>query len=433
MLGRHLRQIRRRLSKSRLFTLLAILGPGLIAAFGGNDASGIYGYSLAGAQYRFAMLWVMVLVGFSLAVCQEMGARMGAVTGKGLADLIREEYGVKITLFAMLALLVANFATTVSEFAGITAAVEIFTPPSLRPLARWIVVPLVAVGVWMLVTRGNYERVKRALLSASVVYIVYLFAAFMAHPPWGLVLRQAVWPDWSGFHPDRAYVFMVINLIGTTITPWGLFYIQSSVRDEGTRPERYTPADPLFGAFAAVLVAFFIIVSCGATLYHPGGVPDFRDAGKIALALRPVAGEMATLLFAVGLLNASCFGAITVPLATAYAITESLGWESGLGRRIREAPLFIGVFTFLIVVAALVVLFGGSHLTFLILLPNIVGGILLPIILVLMLRLINDRRLMVVAGTDYTNSRLYNLIAGTTTVVLTLLSLLLVYNTLFPS
>lgn len=424
MLGRHARRLRGRLPKSQLLILLSVLGPGIITAFGGNDASGIYGYSLAGALYQYRMLWVLVLLAVSLSVCQEMCARMGAVTGKGLADLIREEYGVKVTLFAMAALLVANYATTVSEFAGITAAIEVFASPS----ARWFLVPLVAAGVWLLVTRGNYARVTRVLLSASLIYIVYVASAFLARPSWGEALQQTVRPH--GLRFDNAALFMVINLIGTTITPWGLFYIQSSVRDRGIRAEDYgyTRLDVLVGAFAAILTAFFIIVCCGATLYRPGHPPNFDDAGQVAAALRPVAGNLATLLFAIGLFNASCFGAITVPLSTAYAVTESLGWESGLGRRVREAPLFIGVFTFLIVISALTVLFGGKDLTFLIILPNIVGGVLLPIILVLMLRLINDKRLM----GPYTNSRLYNGVAWITTVALILLSLALLAQTLVP-
>jgi Mn2+/Fe2+ NRAMP family transporter len=422
--GRKLWRARKRVPKTQLFVFLSLLGPGIIAANADNDASGIYGYSLAGAQYGYGLLWVLVLVTISLGVCQEMCARMGAVTGKGLADLIREEYGVKVTLFAMATLLIANYATTVSEFAGITAAVEIFAPPQWH--IRWLVVPLVAVGVWLLVTRGSYRRVERILLTASLIYLAYIVSAFMARPPWGTVLGQTLWP--GHIHPDHDYVFMIINVIGTTITPWGQFYIQSSVRDKGIRPEQYgyTRTDVLFGAFFTNFIAFFIIVCCGATLYHVGQTPNFDDAGQVALALKPIAGRAAAVLFAIGLFNASCFGAITVPLSTAYAFAESLGWESGLGRRVREAPLFIGVFTLLIVISALTVLLGGSNLKLLIILPNIVGGILLPIILVLMLRLINNRRLM----GDYVNSRIYNLIAWVTTVVLIVLSIILLGQSL---
>ncbi len=427
-----IRQIRRRLARSQLFLLLSILGPGIIAANADNDAGGIYQYSLAGAQYGYAMLWVLVLVTISLGVCQEMAARMGAVTGKGLADLIREEYGVKVTLFANLTLLIANYATTVSEFAGITAAVEIFTTAKWRP----IVVPgtclLTAVAVWLLVVRGSYKRVERILLGASLVYLAYIASAFLAHPDWKSVVHQTVLPH--GFAVDKNYILMVVGLIGTTITPWGQFYLQSSVRDKGIRAEqyKYTRADVLFGAFFTNFIAFFIIVCCGTVLYKVGATAEtvsttFDDAKKIGVALEPVAGKLATLLFAIGLFNASCFGAITVPLSSAYAITESLGAESGLGRRVREAPLFIGVFTMLIAVSALTVLM-SKNLQFLIILPNIVGGVLLPIILVLTLKLINNKRLM----GDMTNSLVFNVIAWLTTVILTILSLVLLVQSLLP-
>lgn len=456
-------RLRTRLLRSRLLMMFAILGPGIIAANADNDASGIYGYSLAGAQYGSAMLWVLVLVTISLGVCQEMGARMGVVTGKGLADLIREEYGVKTTFFAMGILLIANFATTVSEFAGITAAVQIFAPTASRWLAvhifahlighppawmlspqwaqtaaRWIVVPLTAAGIWLLVTRSNYKRVEKFLLYASFVYLAYIVSAFKAHPHWGDVLHQMVWPHTEGVVFDRLYLLAVINIIGTTITPWGQFYIQSSVRDKGDRVEDYAHRriDVLFGAFFTNLIAFFIIVCCGATLFRVGmrsedikAMADrFGDAGQIALALQPVAGGLAAVLFAVGLFNASCFGAITVPLSSAYAVSESLGSESGVGLRAREAPMFVGVFTFLIFASAFTVLLvNDKYLAFLITLPNIVGAALLPVILVLSLRLINNPRVM----GEYTNSRFFNVIAWTTTVVLVILSVVLfVYNLL---
>ncbi len=451
----------RRLPRSRLWLFLSILGPGIIAANADNDASGIYGYSLAGAQYGYAMLWVLVLVTISLGVCQEMGARMGVVTGKGLADLIREEYGVKTTIFAMIILLIANFATTVSEFAGITAAVQIFAPAFMarceafltshhlgqlpaylltdsgaQQAARWLVVPVVGFGIWRLVTRGNYRRVERILLSASLVYLAYIFSAMKAHPTWGPVFHQMLLPDFHGVAVNQLYIFAVINVIGTTITPWGQFYIQSSVRDKGDKIENYPErrTDVLFGAFFTNFIAFFIIVACGATLFHPGMNPTqvkemgdrFGDAGQIAMALQPLAGPLAAALFAIGLFNASCFGAITVPLSTAYAVSESLGSESGVGRRAREAPMFIGVFgTLLVLAAATVLMAGDKSLAVLILLPNIVGAALLPVILIITLRLINNKRLM----GEFTNSRIYNFIAWTTTTVLVVLSVvLLVYN-----
>ena len=462
MLGLKHRPSRRRLPYSRLLLLFSILGPGIIAANADNDAGGIYQYALAGAQYGFAMLWVLVLVTISLGVCQEMGARMGAVTGKGLADLIREEYGVRMTLFAMATLLIANYATTVSEFAGVSAAVEIFAPswcaglahnviqpmfhvtPAIlvnsewaKGIVRWIAVPITAGGVWLLVTRGTYKRVERILLFASLIYLSYIVSAIMASPPWGAVLRQTVAPTFQGVKIDRDYIFMVIALIGTTITPWGQFYIQSSVRDKGVRADEYalTRADVIFGAFFTNFIAFFIIVCCGVTLFHAGQKPNFDDAGQIAAALKFFIknGQFAKLLFAFGLFNASCFGAITVPLSTAYAITESLGSESGVGRRTREAPLFVGVFAFQLIVAALTVLLGGGRLSALIILPNIVGGVLLPIVLVLTLRLINEKRLM----GSFTNSRTFNVVAVVTTIIVISLSVTLlvqvVHDNMFPA
>jgi NRAMP (natural resistance-associated macrophage protein)-like metal ion transporter len=417
--------LKRRFASSRLFVFLSILGPGIIAANADNDASGIYGYSLAGAQYRYAMLWVLVVSTIALGVAQEICARMGAVTGKGLADLIREEYGVKITLFAMLALLVANFATTVSEFAGILAAVQLFAGPG----ARFWALPLVAGVVWLLVARGSYRRLEQILLGASLIYLLYILSAFLAHPNWGQVIKETFLPNFKAVSPLRNYVFMIINIVGTTITPWGQFYIQSSVRDKGVKASEYghTRIDVLFGAFFTNFIAYFIVVCCGATLYA-AGIHQVDDAGQVAKALTPLAGSLATVLFAIGLFNASCFGAIAVPLSTAYAVTEALGWESALGRRTREAPLFIGTFTFLIITSALLVMFFPANLAALIILPNVVGAVLLPVILVLMLLLVNSKRLM----GSYTNSRAYNAIAWTTTAVLIILSLILFITNLVP-
>lgn len=417
--------LRRRFAAGRIFVFLGILGPGLIAANADNDASGIYGYSLAGAQYHYSMLWVLVVSTFALGVAQEICARMGAVTGKGLADLIREEYGVRITFIAMVALLVANFATTVSEFAGILAAVQLFGGPS----ARFWALPLVAAATWLLVARGNYRRVERILLGASAIYLLYIASAWLAHPNWLQVARQTFAPDLASVRPIGAYVFMIINVVGTTITPWGQFYIQSSVRDKGITEAKYghTRMDVLFGAFFTNLIAFFIIVCCGATLFG-AGIHQVDDAGQVARALTPLAGPLATVLFAIGLFNASCFGAVAVPLSTAYAVTEALGWESGIGRRPREAPLFIGTYTVLIMAGALTVMLAPGHLAELIILPNIVGAVLLPIILVLMLRLSNTKRLM----GHYTNSRAFNGVAWATTGVLVCLSAVLFVTSVTP-
>lgn len=420
-------------SISRLVLLFSVVGPGIIAANADNDAGGIFGYSQAGAEFQYKMLWVLVLSTFALGVCQEIAARMAAVTGKGLADLIREEFGVKITLFAMMALLVANFATTVSEFAGILAAVQIFAGRWVH-IIRFIVLPLLAAGVWYLIARGSYKKLERILLGASLVYLLYIGSAMLARPPWEFVLKETFLPNFRHVSSLNAYVFMIINVVGTTITPWGQFYIQSSVRDKGVKAKDYKllKADVLFGAFFTNFIAFFIIVCCGATLYNDPSLRNLTDAGQAAKALAPLVhhnGFLAEVFFAIGLFNASCFGAITVPLSTAYSVTEALGWESGVGRRIREAPLFVIVYTVLIISSAVVVMLFPNNLANLIILPNIVGGVLLPIILVLTLYLVNRRRVM----GKFINGNIYNLIAWTTTVVLVVLSLILLITTIFPS
>lgn len=422
----NVRPARRRLLRTRLLLALSIVGPGIIAANADNDASGIFGYSQAGIAFGYKLLWVLLLSTIALGVCQEIGARMGAVTGKGLADLIREEFGVRMTLFAMIVLLVANYATVVSEFAGITAAFELFASEKIR----YIVVPISAFGVWWLVANGSYRRVERVLLYASLIYLSYIPAAFMAHPHWREVLPALLLPGHISWSKD--YIFQIISVVGTTITPWGQFYIQSTVRDKAIRVEDYpiTRIDVLFGAFFTNFIAFFIMVACGATLHHAGANPgNYSDAGQIARALQPLAGPAAAILFALGLFNASCFGAITVPVSTAYAITESLGWEASMGKRTREAPLFVWVFTLLIVVSAITVLFGGANLAFLIILPNIVGGVLLPIILILTLKLVNNRRLM----GEHANSFTYNAIAWITAIVLIVLAVVLTIQQLFFS
>jgi NRAMP (natural resistance-associated macrophage protein)-like metal ion transporter len=421
------RRFRRRFADSRILAFLAVLGPGIIAASAGNDAGGVTTYSQAGAQYGYSLLWVMFLLTFSLAIAQEMGARMAAVTGKGLADLIREEFGVKTTIFAMLSLLVANIATTVAEFAGITAVVEMFAPYAWR----FVVVPLVAVFVWLLVAQGSYKRVERIFLAMCLVYLAYVVAAFkVPHPAWSSILSQTLFPDLRAVRPNAAYVQMIIALVGTTIAPWMQFYVQSSVRDKGLTTKDYPleRVDVLTGAVLSNIISFFIIVTCAGTLFaRHFSVTDTFDAAVAASALAPIAGSGAKILFAIGLFNAAMVGAVAVPLSTAYAVTESLGSESGLGRRVREAPLFIGVYTVVILVAAAIIL-GVSQgaLLNVILVAQVINGFLLPVVLVLMLRLVNKKRLM----GEYTNGRAYNIMAWTTVVVVSVLSLVYLGQTL---
>lgn len=419
------RVLRRKLADSRILAFLAVLGPGIIAASAGNDAGGITTYSQAGAQYGYSLLWVILLLTFCLSVAQEMCARMAAVTGKGLADLIREEFGVRVAVLAMVALLVANIATTVSEFAGIAAVVEMF----LAGEWRYVVVPIVALFVWLLVARGTYKRVERVFLAFCAVYLTYVVAAFLAKPDWGDVARGTFIPAFGQVR-DPGYVQLLIALVGTTIAPWMQFYVQSSVRDKGitTRDYPLERLDVLTGSTLSNLISFFIIVTCAATLWATHfPIKETFSASDAARALHPLAGEWAQILFAIGLANAAMVGAVAVPLSTAYAVTESLGWESGLGRRIREAPLFIGIYSAVIVISAGIILMPHMPLFRIILVSQVINGFLLPVVLVLMLRLINKPRLM----GEYVNSRAYNAIAWTTVSVVAVLSLVYLGMSLF--
>lgn len=397
---------------------LAVIGPGIIVGNADNDPSGIYGYSVAGASYGYGMLWMLALIIISLYVIQEMCARMAIATGKGLADLIREEFGIKIALLAMVTLFIANFSTTISEFAGISAAVGLLFKPGIH---RFLM-PLLTFVIWIIVMRGSYRGVERILLAASFIYLSYVVTAVMAHPNWQEVSRSFVTPH---VKMSSDYMRVAISLIGTTITPWGLFFIQSSIRDKGisARHYRYVRMDIIAGSIFVGFIAACILIACAATL-HPKGIylGMNANAADAAKALAPFVGRWASTLFAIGVLNAGMFGAIVVPLSTAYAITESLGWESGLGRRIREAPLFAGVYGVLIFLSALVVIVSNpDNLGFLIQLPNIVGCILLPIILVLALKLVNNKEIM----GNYVNTRWANIITWSTAIVIITLSIAL--------
>ena len=390
--------------------LLSVLGPGVIAAAAGNDAGGIATYSQAGAQYGLSLLWSIAVVTVGLIVVQEMCARMGAVTGKGLAALIRENFGVKITAFAMLVLLIANFATTVSEFAGIAAVGELFHVP------RYYSIPVAIVLVWLLVSRGSYQKVERILLVASLVFVTYIITALKIGVPWAEVGRDTFAPALGKLNwKDSGLILMVVSLIGTTIAPYMQFYQQSAVRDKGIQMRDYslTRWDTIIGCILSNVVAAFIIIACYGTLYVHN-IRNIADAKDAALALVPIAGKLVAYgLFAFGLLNASLMAAVIVPLSTAYAVTESLGWESGLGRRIRELPLFYGTYGVMIVLGGLVVTFSRQGLIQIIIQAQIVNCALLPLELILMLLLINRRRVM----GKYRNSFWDNLVGWATTVV----------------
>ena len=405
----------------RLFLLLAVVGPGLITSNADNDAGGITTYSQAGAQFGFKMLWLLVAVTISLAVVNEMGARMGVVTGKGLADLIRERFGVRGTTFAMLLLLFANAFTTVAEFAGIAAGLELFGVP------RFMSVPVAAVVIFLLVVRGSYPVVEKVLLSIGLVYVTYIVSGFLVHPPWNEVLRSSLVPQ---IVPRRDFFLLAIALIGTTVTPWMQFYLQAAVADKGIPNENlaYSRADVLVGALVTDVIAFFIIVATAATLHGHLSSDQLANmqAGDFARALTPAAGRFATALFGVGLIGASFLAGSVVPLSTAYAVTEAFGWERGVGHRFSEAPAFFGIFTGLLVIGALATLTPGLPLVSMILLSQDANGIILPAILVYMLVLLNDRRIM----GRYVNGRFANTIAGVTVAVLIVLTALIVLSSI---
>jgi Mn2+/Fe2+ NRAMP family transporter len=412
----------------QLMLMLSVIGPGLITANVDNDATGISGYSLAGAQYGYDLLWAIVLVTISLAVVQEMVARMGVVTGKGLADLIRERFGVRITFWSMLLLLIANAATTVAEFAGVAGAMDIFG------VSPYIAVPTAAVIVWFLVTRGSYKYVERILLVLCLIYLTYVISAFLVHPNWGQVFHQVIAPTLPhGPGEPTGYLLTLVAVIGTTIAPWMQFYQQSAIADKhiAVKNLNYERLDTYFGAFLTDFVAFFIVVSTGATLFvHHIVITQVKDA---ALALAPLAGgngQIAEILFGIGLLNASLMAASVLPLSTAYSISEAFGWERGVSRSFKEAPQFLSLYTFIIVLGAGITLFvPANSLVFVLNLPNIVGGMLLPLVLILMLILCNDRRLM----GRYVNGRIFNIIALLTTIIMTGLTLLIIVSALFPN
>ncbi len=401
------------------FAYLSILGPGMIAANAGNDAGGIATYASVGANHGYNLLWALIPITISLGIVQEMCARMGAVTGKGLADLIREKFGVRWTAVVMLALFIANGGVTVSEFAGIAAATEIVGIP------RYVSVPVAAVCIWWLVVKGSYKRVERVFLLMSLVFIGYIISAFLAHPSWRDVARGFIKPEISF---DPVYLFTLVAVIGTTISPYMQVFVQSSVVEKGTTIENYslTRADVYVGTFFAMAIAFFIVISTAATLHVSG--TQIETASQAALALAPLAGTYAELLFAVGLFGASMLAAGVLPLATAYSISEALGFEKGVSRSFREAPIFLGIFTFLVAFGAMIAMIPGLPLFRVLLFTQVINGILLPVILIAVLRLVNNKELM---GANV-NGPVYNVAAWLTTLIVSALSLLLILTTVFP-
>ena len=409
----------RRPDKAKIALFLSVLGPGIITASVDNDAGGIATYSIAGAHFGYALLWTLIPITVALIVVQEMVARMGVVTGKTLADLVREKFGVRPTFFLLVALVLANFGNTVAEFAGWASAWEIFG------VSKYLSVPVGAVAVWFLVVKGTYRVVEKIFLVACAVFFTYPVAAYLAKPDWGAVGRNLVVPV---VRADGAYLTVLIGMVGTTIAPWMQFYLQSAVVEKNVQIENIslTRADVIFGCFVTTIVALSIIVACGATLFLNGiHVGDAKDA---AVALAPLAGKYASWLFAFGLANASLFAASILPLATAYSVCEGMGWESGIDKDFRTAPHFFWLYTGLVVLGAATILYPGAPLILVMYLSQVVNGMLLPFVLIFMLRLINDRELM----GEHVNSRAFNGIAWTTAAVMIVLTALLVVVAVFP-
>lgn len=407
--------------RTSLLIFFSVLGPGIITANVDNDAGGIFTYSDAGARFGYSLLWALIPITIALIVVQEMVARMGVVTGKGLADLIREEYGFRTTFILMILLLITNLGNVISEFAGLAAGMSIFH------VSHFIAVPLGAVTVWLLVVRGTSRTVEKVFLAACVFYISYLISGFLAHPDWKRAAMGTMVPT---LQINGDYLYMIIGLVGTTIAPWMQFYLQAAVVEKGIKLKHYAQSrwDVIIGCIIVDVVAFFIIVACAATIFASGH-QQINNAADAALALKPLAGAAASYLFAFGLCNASLFAASILPLATAYTVCEGLGFESGIDKRPHEAPMFYALYTGLIIMGALAVLAlkESMHIR-LILFSQVANGILLPIVLIFMLRLCNRKDLM----GAHTNSRVFNLIAWTTCIVIILLTLLLVVSPFFP-
>jgi len=416
-----LNRLKLRHFRTRALILLAIVGPGIITANVDNDAGGIYTYSVAGAKFGYSLLWTLIPITVALIVVQEMVARMGVVTGKGLADLIREEYGFRMTFTLMGLLLVVDLGNTISEFAGLASGMAVFG------MTRFVAVPLGALLVWGIVVKGTYRLVEKVFLGACVIYLAYPVSSFLAKPAWPQAMVSLVKPS---FHFEMGYFYMIIGLVGTTIAPWMQFYLQSSVVEKGIklRDMVYSRLDVIVGCILTDVVAFFIIVACAATIY-PSGHREIADAGDAALSLRPLAGHAASALFAVGLCNASLFSASILPLATAYYVCEGLGLESGIDKRFQEAPAFYWLYTGLIAMGALAVLFLSEQRQVpVIVLSQVANGILLPLVLVFMLRLSNRKDLM----GNYTNTRAFNAVAWLTCGILIVLTGLFAVSAFSP-
>lgn len=399
---------------TRLLFLLSILGPGFITANVDNDAGGIYTYASAGSQYGYRLLWTMIPVAILLTFAQEISARMGVVTGKGLSELIREEYGLRITTFLMVGLVACNLGDVVSEFAGVASSTQLFG------VSKYISVPIAAVLVWSLVVFGDYKKLEKIFVFLSFLYIAYIITAVLARPEWSVAAKETLRPPGFGELKDPNFLYLSVGIIGATIAPWQQFYLQASVVDKGTKRShlKYSQADAIVGSVFSVIVAGFIVIACAATLYASGH-HQIHDAADAAQSLRPLGGQYAFILFSVGLLNASLFAASILPLSTAYTVCEALGFESGLNKKFNEAPIFYWLYTGLIAAGALIILIPEFPLVKVAVLSQVLNGILLPAVLIFMLLLVNKSDLM----GRFKNPKLYNAIAWVLTLIVIVLTI----------
>lgn len=404
---------------AKFIVLLSIVGPGLITANIDNDAGGIATYSLAGANTGYRLLWVLFPITIALIMVQEMSARMGIVSGKGLADLIREKYGLKITFYTLFFLIFADLGNTMAEFAGIASAGEIFG------VSKYISVPISSILVWLLILKGNYKIVERIFLLGCTIYFSYIISGFIISPDWLEISKAIIVPNVSDIKISDFPI--IVGLLGTSITPWMQFYIQSAVVEKGISVKHlwHSKVDVVVGCLFMLSVTIFIIVCCAATLFESG--VTIKDAKDAAISLRPLAGEYSSLLFGVGLFNASFFAAALLPLATSYYVCEGMGWESGVDKSFKEAPNFFTIFTSLIVISAILVLLPNINLFKVLIWSQVVNGILIPLILIYIVNLCNDPDIM---GT-YTNSKTYNIISYGIIFLMIVVNLLLIYFEFF--
>ena len=399
----------------QLAIFMSIFGSGIITGSVDNDAGGITTYSVAGALYGYKLLWTLIPSFIALLAVQEMNARMGIVTGKGLADLIRESFGVRITFYIFIFLLVADVGNTATEFAGVAGSMNIFG------VTKYISVPLAAIAVWVLVLKGNYKFAERVFLLFSVFLLSYVVSAVLAGPDWKVIGKAMITPT---IHFDNEYITTVLGIIGTTVAPWMQFYMQSSVIEKRLKISdyKYTLWDVVLGCIATIVVAFFIIVACAATL-NVNGV-KINEASDAAMALQPLAGALASQLFAFGLFVASIFSAAILPLATAFYVCEAFGFEAGIDKKFSEAPQFYSLFTIIILIGAGIIMIPGAPLIAITIWTQVLNAILLPIVLICMMIIVNNKEIM----EEYTNNHMQNTIGWTTTVILIILSAFLLFS-----